>query len=144
MKKNGMFAVVGMAVLAVALTGSEAKAAANPAFQGNFTLSSAASWGMANLPAGNYSFTVDTDYAGSVVTILQGTRTVARVQAVGLNTIKSGTAEILIVGGAVRAMNAPEIGVSFHYATSKSSHRTSPQQPVLAQTIPVAAARAGR
>jgi len=144
MKKHGMIAVVGMAVLAVALTGSELKAAANPAFQGNFTLSSAASWGMANLPAGNYSFTVDTDYAGSVVTILQGTRTVARVQAVGLNTIRSGDAEILIVEGAVRAMNVPEVGVSFHYGVPKSGHHSSPQQPVLAQTIPVSAARAGR
>ena len=96
------------------------------------------------MPAGDYSFTLDKDYPGSVVTVMRGTQTVARIQTVGMRNIKSGRSEIVMESGTVREVNLPTIGVNLHYPAPNSGHRAAPREPQLAQIIPVAKAGAGR
>jgi len=144
MKTNQKFTVLRLLVLGVLVAGFNAKLAGAQAFQGKFTLSSETRWGLATLPAGDYSFELDKDYPGSVVTILRGTQSVARIQTVGMNYIKSGRSEIVMKNGAVREVNLPTIGVSLNYPAHNPSHRASPQEPQRAEIIPVAAAGAGR
>ena len=79
-----------------------------------------------------------------MVTIFRGNQNVARIQTAGLSNIKSGRSEIVMEGGTVRKVNLPTIGVSLHYAAHSRGHRAAPQEPQLAQVVPVATEGAGR
>ena len=144
MKTNQRLAALGVAVLAVTLANINAKAQGVPVFQGTFTLPATTQWGKANLPAGDYTLSLDHEYPGSMVTIFRGTQTVARIQTVGISTFNSGKANLAIVGGTVREMNVAQLGLSFHYAGPAGGHRMSPQQPSLAQSVAINPVRAGR
>jgi hypothetical protein len=144
MKTHQKFTVLRLLVLGLLVAGFNAKPASAQAFQGKFTLASATRWGVATLPAGDYSFTLDKDYAGSVVTVLRGTHTVARIQTPGISYIKSGRSEMVMESGTVREVNLPTIGVSLHYPMPNLGHRSAPREPQLAQITPVAKAGAGR
>ncbi len=144
MKTNQKFMVLRLLVLGVLAAGFNAKAASVPALQGKFTLASVTRWGPATLPAGDYSFSLDKAYPGSLVTIFRGTQAVARIQAIGVSDIQAGRSEIVMESGTVREVNLPTIGVSLDYPTHHPRHRAAPQEPPLAQVIPVAAAGAGR
>jgi hypothetical protein len=143
MKTNQKFTVLGMLALGLMLANFNAKAADVPAFQGKFTLTSAIRWGQATLPAGDYTFTLDHNYPGSVVTVRRGTECVERVLTAGISDFKSGKAEIKVESGMVRAVNLPQIGVSLHYSAPNSRH-LSPQERQLAMVIPVVATGSGR
>ena len=144
MKTNQMFTMLRLLVLGVLVAGFNAKPASAQVLRGKFTLPSATRWGQATLPAGNYSFTLDKDYTGGVVTVLRGTHGVAMIQAVGMSNITSGRSEMVLENGDVRKLNLPQIGVSFNYPARNSGHREAPQEPQLAQIIPVAAVGVGR
>ena len=138
MKTNQKFTVLRLLVLGALVAGFNVKPASAQAFQGKFTLSSETRWGLATLPAGDYTFRLDKDYPGSRVTISRGTQTVARIMSVGMGSIQSGRSEIVTEGGTVREVNLPTIGVSLHYPASNSNHRAAPQKQQVAQIIPVA------
>jgi hypothetical protein len=144
MKTHQKFTVLRLLVLGVLVAGFNAKPASAQAFQGKFTLPSATRWSYATLPAGDYSFTLDTDYRGSRVTIFRGTQAVARILSPVVNSLKSGRSEIVMESGTVREVNLPTIGVNLHYPTPNPGHRAAPQEPQLAQIIPAAKAGAGR
>jgi hypothetical protein len=144
MKTNQKSTILRLLVLGVLAAGLSAKPASAQAFQGKFTLSSETRWGQATLPAGDYSFTLDRDYPGSRVTIVRGKQTVAIILSPAVNSIKSGRSEIVLESGAVREVSLPQIGVSLHYPMPNSGHRSAPQEPQLAQIIPVATAGAAR
>jgi hypothetical protein len=141
MKTNRKFTVIGLMVLGMLVAGFKAKAASMPALQGKFTLASETRWGQATLPAGDYSFSLDKDYPGSVVAIFSGMQCVARIQTQGFSYIKSGRSEIVMEDGTVREVNLPSIGVSLHYPTH---NQAAPQAWQAAQVIPVAVTGAGR
>jgi hypothetical protein len=144
MKTNQKFAVLKVVVLGVLVAGLNAKAADLPAFQGKFTLPSATRWGQATLPAGDYSFALDHDYPGSLITVFRGTKTVARIQAVGMSDMNSGHSEMVMENGRIREVRLPQVGVTLEYfSTHHSRHGAAPQEP-LAQIIPVTMASAGR
>jgi len=144
MKTNQKFTVLRLLVLGVLVAGFNAKAADFPALQGKFTLVSVTRWGHATLPAGDYSFALDHDYPGSVLTVFRGTQTVARIQTPGMRYIKAGRSEIVMESGIVHEVNLPTIGVSLHYPMPNAGHRAAPREPQLAQVIPVATAGVGR
>ena len=144
MKTNRMFTVLRLMVLGMLVAGFNAKAADGPAFQGKFTLTSETRWGYATLPAGDYSFTLDHDYLGGVVTLHRGTQSVARILVFGMSYIKSGRCEIIAENGAVREVNLPQIGVRLDYQAPKSQHRAAPHEPLAARVIPIGAKGAGR
>jgi len=144
MKTNPKFTVLRLLVLGVLVAGFNAKPASAQVFKGKFTLPSTTRWSIATLPAGDYSFTLDHDYPGSVVTVFRGTQTVARIQTAGMSYIKSGLSEIVMQNGTVRKVSLPQIGVSFQYPAHNSGHRAAPRELQLAQVTPVAKAGAGR
>jgi hypothetical protein len=139
-----MSTVAKLLVLGVLVAGFNMQAANPPVLMGKFTLDSLTRWGSATLPAGDYSFTVDKNYAGSTVTVFHGTQIVARVQAAGIKSIKSGRSEIVMENGEVREVNLPTIGVSLHYPAHNPHHGAAPQEMELARIIPATAASAGR
>ena len=144
MKTNPKFTVLRLLVLGVLLAGFNAKPASAQVFKGKFTLPSTTRWSIATLPAGEYSFTLNHDYPGSVVTIFRGTQAVARVQTAVMSRIESGPSEIVTENGTVRDVSLPQIGVSFHYPAHNSGHRAAPRERQIAQIIPVATAGMGR
>jgi hypothetical protein len=144
MKTNQKSTVLRLLVLGMMVAGLNAKPASAQVLQGKFTLTSATRWNQATLAAGDYTFTLDHDYPGSIVTVFRGTQTVARIQTVSMGNIKSGRSEIVMESGAVRDVNLPMIGVSLHYPMSSAGHRAAPREPQLAQIIPVAMGGAGR
>ena len=144
METHRMSTVVRLLALGVLIAGSNVKAADVPALNGRFTLASVTRWGAATLPAGDYSFTLNKNYSGGVVTVFRGTQIVARIQAPGISDLKSGRSEMVMEGGAVRMLNLPSVGVSLHYLASNPGHHAAPKEPQLAVTIPVAAASMGR
>jgi hypothetical protein len=139
-----MLTVLRLVVLGMLVVGFNANLANAQTFKGKFTLPSATRWGLATLPAGEYSFTLDSDYPGSRVTIYRGTQGVARIQTPVVNSMKSGSSEIVMENGTVREVNLPQIGVSLHYPKHNPGHRAAPQEPQVAQIIPVAATGKGR
>jgi hypothetical protein len=144
MKTNQKFTVLRLLVLGLLVAGFNARPASAQAFQGKFTLPSTTRWGLATLPAGDYSFTLDHGYPGSFVTVFRGTQTVARIQTPGISYIKSGRSEMVLENGNVRMLSLSQIGVSLDYPAPNRRHRAAPQEPQLAQIIPVAKTGAGR
>ena len=144
MKTHQKFTALRLLVLGVLVAGFNARPASAQVLQGKFTLPSAARWGQATLSAGNYSFTLNKDYSGSVVTVLRGTQAVALIQSPIVNDMKSGQSEMVLENGTVRKLNLPQIGVSFNYPAHNPGHRAAPKEPQLAQIIPVAAVGVGR
>ncbi|MGA3327561.1 MAG: hypothetical protein ABSF45_24115 [Terriglobia bacterium] len=144
MKTHQKFTVLRLLVLGVLVAGFNARPASAQVLKGKFTLPSAIRWGQATLAAGNYSFALDKDYSGGVVTVLRGTQAVALIQSSIVNDIKSGRSEMVLENGNVRKLNLPQIGVSFNYPAQNPGHRAAPKQPQLAQIIPIAAVGVGR
>jgi hypothetical protein len=144
MKTNQKFTVLRLLVLGALAAGLSAKPASAQDIKGKFTLTSATRWGLATLPAGNYSFTLDHNYPGSVVMVFRGTHTVALIPTRGFSYTTSGASEMVLEDGNVRELSLPQIGVSLHYPTPKPGHRAAPQEPQAAQIIPVGAVGAGR
>ena len=144
MKTNRTFTVLRRLVLGALVAGFNAKTASAQALQGKFTLNSATRWGMATLPAGDYSFTLDHDYAGSVVTIFRGMQGVARIQTPIVNSLKSGSSEMVVDNGTVRDVNLPQIGVNLHYPAHNAGHRAAPKQPEVAKIIQIVATGSGQ
>jgi hypothetical protein len=139
-----MFTVLRLLVLAVLVAGFNAKPASAQVIQGKFTLPFTARWGLATLPAGNYSFTLDKDSTDSMVTVYRGTRRVAQVLTPGISYTTSGRSEMVLEGGTVRQLSLPQIGVTLDYPAHNPRHRAAPEEAQNARIIQVAAAGAGR
>ena len=144
MNTNRLYTVLRLLVLGALVAGLNAVPASAQAFRGTFTLPSPARWGMATLPAGDYSFTLDHDYPGSVITVHRGTHPMALIPTRGVSYVKSGPSEMVLEGGAIRKVKLPQVGVVLDYPAPNPRHRAAPQEPQLAQLIPVTAAGASR
>ena len=87
---------------------------------GKFTLPFEAHWGQTNLPAGDYSFTLDQAGRGGKVQIFHGAESVAYLVNRSFDAASSGKMSLVVVrrsdGNYVQDLNLPEIGVIFHYA----------------------------
>ena len=142
MKTNQKFTVLRLLVLGLLVAGFSARPASAQTLKGTFTLPSETHWGIAMLPAGDYSFTLDHDFSGSKFTISQGRQHVAQIPTRGLDYIKSGRSEMVLENGDVRKLSLPQIGMAFEYPANNSRHRAAPQ--VARVVIPVAMAGAGR
>lgn len=143
MKTNAKSKVLGLLVLGALFVGSSVKAANDPpAFKGTFTLQSEIHWGVATLPAGDYSFTLDRP--GGMITISSGTKGVAMVLTSGVSDAKSDRCEMILDDGAVREVNLPQLGVSLHYRSPNPRRRSAPQEVEASRVIPVAVVASAR
>jgi hypothetical protein len=136
--------VVKLVVLGMLVAGLSARPANAQVFKGNFTLPKATRWGLATLPAGDYSFALDHDYGASMITVFQGAQAVARIQTVSVSDMKAGRSEMVMEGGKIREVKLPQLGVTLEYFRAHNpGHRADSQSPV-AQIIPVTMMGAGR
>jgi hypothetical protein len=112
-----------------------------PVYAGKFTLPFEARWGSATLPAGDYSFKLDTvDPAGALV-LFRGTRAVALIRNQMHSMEPSDYSRLTVVqnsaGNTVRELSLPEIGVVLHYPLSKPGRASAAAEREIAQRIPV-------
>jgi hypothetical protein len=110
---------------------------------GTFTLPFEAKWGQAILPAGDYSFKLNTASYPSIATVRQGQRSAAFIMAnAGLTRGKvDGPSALIIVRrgrtGFVRALRLAEVGATLEYLPPKGERQMLAQGPVLIQRIAV-------
>ncbi|HEY6291229.1 MAG TPA: hypothetical protein VI455_06645 [Terriglobia bacterium] len=115
---------------------------------GKFTLPFEAHWGLATLPAGEYSFNLDRTGVGVTLQLFHGTKTVAFVINQSYSDTQSGACALTVVrnsaGNTVRDLSLPELGVVLHYAPPKPKSRAAAGEREIAQVIPVTATQRGR
>jgi aspartate oxidase len=144
MKSNRNSTVVRNLVLALASAFIFAgiASAQGPAYKGQFTLPFAAQWGAATLPAGDYTFTLNSTNMPDTITIEQGQRYVALVMAQDAPASDASKASELIVtrsGGhaRIRVLHLAALGTDLLYAVPKAEGREVASAPELIQRVPV-------
>ena len=111
--------------------------------QGTFTLPFEAKWGLATLPAGDYSFKLDTASGPHIATVRQGQRYVALINANAGDTRGkvTGPSALIIVRrgrtGFVRTLRLAEAGRTLEYLPPKGERQMLAQAPELIQRIPL-------
>jgi hypothetical protein len=138
---------IALLLLAASLSVGMASAQHDPAvYHGKFTLPIEALWGSTVLPAGDYTFTVQSTTLPSFVTIRQESRGTAAsmIMAQGVAQRSSSDQSALIVirsagTGVVRSLRLAELGLEFQYATPKGVTLVA-QRPELLQQIRVSVA----
>jgi hypothetical protein len=133
-----------LALLGVCLSAGPANA---QGFTGKFTLPFEARWGLATLPAGEYSFSLEAK-PGGLLKVVRGTRTVALVYAHGWDQKSSARNALMVVkeGGAsiVREVTLRDIALVLYYAPHKVPRGSAQEERQVAQVIPISAAGAGQ
>jgi hypothetical protein len=127
----------GLALLAACFVAGHANA---QVFQGKFTLPFQARWGQATLPAGDYSFTLDSVDMKSRLRIFHDRNVVDMIVAQSYDTTDSGRAELTVEQGTVRSLRLPELGIILQYAPQRPKHLTAPEERQLAQLVRVTSA----
>ncbi|MGO9273617.1 MAG: hypothetical protein ACLQOO_25830 [Terriglobia bacterium] len=110
--------------------------------KGQFTLPFEARWGRATLPAGDYSFTLNSAGQPSIITIGQGNRSVAMVMAQSTTDSDTSKASELTVtrsGGhaRIRVLHLAELGTDLYYGAPKAEGREMASAPELIQRVPI-------
>jgi hypothetical protein len=131
---SSLIRFLGLALLAACFNAGLASA---QVFQGKFTLPSEAHWGKATLPAGDYAFTLDSVSPTCTLHLYQGRKGAGMIMAQAYDKAYSGRAELTMVGGTVRSLNLPDLGIVLQYAPQRAK---APVERELAQIVPVAAA----
>jgi hypothetical protein len=126
----------GLALLAACFVAGHANA---QVFQGKFTLPFSARWGKAILPAGDYSFTLDSVDTTCMLRVYRGKNGAGMVLSQSYDKSYSGHAELTVEEGTVRALNIPELGIVLQYAPQHPKHITAPEERQVAQLVPVKA-----
>ena len=126
----------GLALLAACFVAGHANA---QVFQGKFTLPFQARWGKATLPAGDYSFKLDSVRTTCTLRLYRGRNGVGMILPQSYDKAYSGHAELTVEQGTVRTLRLPEIGIILQYAPQHPKHLTAPEERQLAQLVPVAA-----
>jgi hypothetical protein len=127
----------GLALLAACFVAGHANA---QVFQGKFTLPFQARWGQATLPAGDYSFKLDSVDPTLPLAIYRGRNCVGMIVAQSYEKTYSGNAELTVEQSTVRTLRLPEIGIILQFAPHRPKQLTAPDERQLAQLVPVAAA----
>jgi len=142
MKSVRSFTMIGCLAAAAACSAGMANA---QAVKGNFTLPFEARWGLATLPAGDYSFRLDHANVDGTLQLYSGTKTVALVKCQGYipNHDHTGRSALVVTrdkagsGPVVTAMRLAGPGLVFFYPAHKPKQGTAPEEREIAQVIPV-------
>ena len=144
MKTNRTSRVVRNLVFAVASAFIFAgiASAQGPASKGQFTLPFDAQWGRATLPAGDYTFTLNSTGQPAIVKVEQGNRNIALVTAQSATASDTSKASELIVtrsGGhaRIRVLHLAELGTDLYYSAPKAEGREMASAPELIQRVPI-------
>lgn len=118
---------LGLAVLALGILAGDGNA--TTAYQGKFTLPFEVYWAGSTLPAGDYTFEMESQ--GSPYTLyIHGQKTNVIIRAISADAgVLSRTAQLDLLDisdvHTIRTFEAPELGVTFLYFTPKQKHVTS-------------------
>lgn len=135
-----LFTKVGAIALALVALATSGKA--QNVYQGKFTLPFETHWGSATLPAGDYSFTMISALSGYRLYVRGEKVSTTIVPSVYDAKVTSGHAQLNLVDIAdvqnVETFEAPELGLTFSYATPKQKHvgRKEAHQKTAPQTAP--------
>ncbi len=145
---RGLRRSLTLAALAACLFGGVAGAQHGPAiYKGKFTLPFETRWGRVVLPAGDYTFTVDSASLPATVIVRSAGESKAApmimAQAVSQHT-GSGQSALIVVrhsgsGGVVHGLQLAELGVDFEYAMPQGTQLVA-EAPQLFQRIGISAA----
>ncbi len=110
--------------------------------KGEFDLPCPAKWGVADLPAGHYTFVLDST-AKQGRLIIRGAKTAPFIQATEVDDHQAvDRSELVMVRtggiGIVRAMRLAGYGITFYYKVPDSVKLLADKQPQLLQRAPIA------
>jgi|SRR5208337_2163368 len=134
-RNSKLLRLLGLALLAACFNAGHASA---QVFQGKFTLPFEARWGQATLPAGDYSFTLDSVRKTCALRLHRGNNNVALILSQAQDENYSGQAKLTVVAGTVRALSLPGIGLVLEYPPQHHGYLTAPEERKIAQIVPVA------
>jgi len=131
--------VLALAALAAGLSASRANA---QGYSGKFTLPFEARWGEADLPPGDYTFTVDPEKPSLMALICQGNHNAALVMAQGRieGKVSGSSALIAVLSGGkyrIRALRLADAGLVLEYTLPKAERQIYAQAPQLIRRVPV-------
>jgi hypothetical protein len=141
MKSNGNFSLTLAlgSLLTICFNAGLANAQIQKNASGKFTMPFEARWGLATLPAGDYTFTLEGTGIGATVRVYRGPECVAMIQNASYDRASSGPAALTMIhnrdGNAVSDLRLPGIGQVFHYASHNASSGAAKQE--LARVVPV-------
>ncbi len=141
MKSNRNFALTLAlgSLLAICFNAGLANAQMQKNASGKFTMPFEARWGLATLPAGDYTFTLQGTGMGSTLRVYRGLECVAKIQNQSYDQASSGRAALTVIqnstGKTVSDLRLPGIGQVFHYASHNTSSGAAKRE--LAQVVPV-------
>jgi hypothetical protein len=131
MKSIRSFTLLNLAVGSLLAICFNSGLASAQTLAGTFSLPFEAHWGLATLPAGEYSFKVDGVGREAQVRVFRGADTVVTLLNQGFDTTQPHEVTLTVVrnsaGNFVSDLSLPAIGQVFHYATPKAG-RGSPQE----------------
>jgi hypothetical protein len=127
----------GLALLAACFVAGHANA---QVFRGKFTLPFQARWGGATLPAGDYSFTLESRDTAHTLTVSREGKGVAMILVQSYDQTYSGRTELTVEESTVRTLRLPEIGMILQFAPPHTKHLAVPEERQLSQTVPVTTA----
>jgi hypothetical protein len=143
MKSIRSFTLLNLAVGSLLAICFNSGLASAQTLAGNFNLPFEAHWGLATLPAGDYSFQVEGIGRDAKVRVFRDGNSIAYMVNKGYDTNPSGKYSLTLVkssaGNFVRDLNIPEIGQVFHYATPKAGRGSTVGEQEIAR-IPVVTA----
>ena len=135
-----LLAPIGLALLAVCFTASFATARDS---EGKFTLPCETHWGTTLLPAGDYTFTLDSSPAGYILVLRDAAR--LRVNIIVNHGVSDhqtmARSELILVrtGGSyrIRALRLAPLELTLEYSIPKEGKQLIAQNPQLLLRIPV-------
>jgi hypothetical protein len=138
--RSTMLSALALALLGPCITAGLANA---QDIAGKFTLPFAAHWGLANLPAGEYSLRLNQPFRG-MVQLNQGTRTIAQIISQASDQKACAYPALLVVSdGAVRTVREMRLpGAVFYYAPHKAKRGGADEERKVT-TIPLTGVPAG-
>jgi hypothetical protein len=118
---------VGLAVLALGILAGDGNAVT--AYQGKFTLPFEVYWAGSTLPAGDYTFEMESQ-SSPYTLYIRGQKAKVVIRAISADEgVLSRTAQLDLVDisdvHTIRTFEAPELGVTFIYFTPTQKHVTS-------------------
>jgi len=146
MKSLG-FRLLGALTIALLVACCTIQPAQAQGFTGKFTLPFEVRWGIANLPAGDYSFRMAPTPNGALL-LNRGTHTVAIIYAQAFNE-KSSPRDALVLSSdgtntVVRQLTLPTVGLVLYYAPHAPKHGSAQDERMAELTIPIAATGAAQ
>jgi hypothetical protein len=131
---------LALALLVMAL--APASASAQSVFKGHFTLPVETVWGSAILPAGEYSFTMESLASPYTITV-RGENNTAMINVTGGIKQHEGTGQSVLViarrngRAAVNRVYLEPLGTTFYYGPEKGESRFLAEGPNLMERLPL-------